>query len=814
MSLLSFESTTTSTSLGFSYQEARNSVNESRRNWREFERQPPAGSTGLTPSKPSLTTLRENYVDVGYTDHSLVSPSSSLTQREGRPVASLPPSRSPPTRPQRYSTRTGGGDVGTRHGSTELSPLSPLHSSTRVESGYELRHTSTPLRPLLHENGTAGEVPSSTGRNGDVDPAHSVVAPPLTVPLLILDRSDLTDLEASTFEDRAKCNLFEIPAASAASGNSRAPRGSPGDKNPTTPGGHSGENVPPKDAAAHLCEGSDAHLCEGSDADDYDHLSPHFTSGAVQTLAAASNRNNNVRYNFFPRPSQTKTRRSKEQPPRISHGGPPNTGNRGGKTNYYGDGDIDEALNDLNDSASSSRSGSSDPQSPVPNQYSPPGDTDNDGGLPPPVPPKLRRRKSASPPTTLPNGLRSSISPSSCSSSASDGGGGGGNRPKNSRHPPEFATGPANVVECSDLSQEEAYEDAISSISTATLVPSELGEPISLHSIQHLTVAPDQSRPQQTKFNQTNGGRGTTADVASKRVPAGAYVHPETFTHHSLSRQSWDQQQQWRESGAKSVAHHPPPLPYNHHRQQPPPMSSYTRETPIEEHHHNPKKRQTLISVSTSSGSDSSLRGVSPPHKISQAVVQTHAYSQSSYYYPDDSLSLSQPLPTRPILPHTFPAAPRGPNFGLIAGASKRRHPQVPHVVRNPPNRGGGGGNVISRNHRLYHSHRSGLGSPRFSHAQRPSDDATGMRRTLSPPNTSRRLPQDGDPLGAKYYRPPGLVGGQRTARILHRGGVDMTSPLVRLDKPNTPTHNGHVHSQTHTHPSQAAHNTRTMTAV
>ena len=796
VSLLSFESTST-TSFGFSYQQARKSVNESRRNWREFEEMPPPGSTGLTPSKPSLSTVRENCVDLAHTDESSHPPPCSLlTQQESQSASHLSLSRS---HPQQHGMGTS--NVGMRNGSIESSPaiMSPLSYTTHKESPTEHHHTSTPLR-LQHENNPSRQV--------DIDSAHSSVAPPLAVPILKLDHSNLSDLEASTLEDRVKSNIFEIPL-STANGNSRDPRGPTSSKNSTSVA-YSGY-IPPDGMG---------HLCGDSDADDYDHLSPHNQTArkTSQTLAVA--KRNIVRFDFFPRPSQTKTHQTKEHFNSSTlasfSGGPPNMGNN----EIYRNSDIDEALNGLPDSASSC-SGSSNTQSPVPNQsapfttgggnnhqYLPPRGDDNDANVPPPIPPKLRRRKSASPPTMLTNVHRSSVSPSSYSSSGTSEGGSDLSTPSNHRRLPEFAMALATVVQCSNLSQEEAYEDALSSISTATLVPSEPGEPISpllVRSTQHITAPRVAPKQQHTKLNQSNQFVNNIGSKPSKRMmPAGVRVHPETLHHSSSvpSHQSWNQQ--WNDNGTKFFTHKPTPTMHHRHQQQPQPSSTataYTHESllpPIDEYH-NPEKRPTIFSVSTS-GSDSSLRAVSPPDKISQAsIIQTRPHMQS--YYHDNTSSLSQPISIRPQF-----QPPRGQNFNPNSGSSNRGYPQV---TRNPPSMGGSG---ISRNHRLYHSHRSGLAPRRSNFVQvaRPMDDITAMKRTHSPPFRSRALSQDDEPLESNFSLPAGLIGGQKAALRpwIHSTDVKRSSNR-HLSQTHTRTQN-HTHHGHHTQ----TNNTRTMTAV
>ena len=721
LSLLSFDSTSTAScvSSSSSYQLAREGVSEARRNWREFEEAPPPGSTGLTPTKPSLAPLREE------SDHT-----HSLSPRASH-------AQSPPTCPQQNSTGTSN-DVGIGH------RTSPLFYSAQL--GSTIPHpTSTPLR-RYSDSTTATEYPI------DPNSTHSSVAPP---PILRLDHSNLSELEASTVEDRAKCNLFAFPSSDTGGrGANRIP-------NPPTYSGY----IPPEGRA---------HLCGGSDADDYDHLSPQSSlvtpsqlspNTHPQTLSAAQ-RAGNVRFDFFPRPSKTRDKKGLSSPP------PPDQPPRGpiqGGTTRHGDDDIDEALNDYPDSASS-RSGSSDPQSPIPDpsvsttrpltkQYSAPGSLGNDRGVPPPIPPKLRRRKSESPSSNGPSVSGTGISSVPLGKFPHGG-------------PPEFATGPAHLLE--DRSSEEGREDALSSVSTATLVPSEPGDP-------HPPSMPN-TTTQRTKPNQT-GLLGAGVTMEPKMTRSSTWVHPELISPLSSSaptRQSWDTQ--WKDSGTTSFAPRPPPLPYH----QQPPSSTHHHKLPltsIEENFH--PERQSVITVSNS-GSDSSLRGVSPPEKISQApVVSTSKFdrfsnSKNQFNYPENSLS--QPLPIRPL--RATIAHSGGQN-----STSNRGHSQAPRF-QNPR---ASGGNVMSRNHRLYHSHRSGLAPPRprqrgpgnfplrppqpphwnhreglkFQFSPDPletppgGEDMLAMTRSYSPPYYSRALSQDDPPLGGNFY-PSGGPGGGR----------------------------------------------------
>ena len=714
VSLLSFESTSTASGVSPCY-----SASESRRQWREFEEAPPPGSTGLTPIRqPPLAPLREQLGEsVDSTPslspgHARIEHRAIFTQRT-RQTQSLP----------FYSTPSGSGVP--HHTSTPLRH----HSNSSTPST-----TSTHKTAEFHVNGAKADSTSS-----------SQVPPPV----LRLDHSNLSELEASSLQDRVRSNLFEFPPVT---------KGSPlgADKTPAPPS-YSGY-IPPE---------GQAHLCGGSDADDYDHLSPQSSAPPPpQTLAVA---NRNSRFDYFPQPSKTRLARL-SSPPLESKvpEKPPTSVKNSGAPFRYRENDIDEALNELTDSASS-RSGSSAPQSPLLDLTGPlmklnlasGGHENNEGEVPPPIPPKLRRRKSDSPTTSS----RPSSSPL-----------GGSEGRKFPTGPPEFATGPAHPMECGRLSPEEGgHDDALSSVSTATLVPSEPGDhlPPSTHSGQIGAV----QRTKPNHFSKFGGGASTTDYTGMKTRPS-VRVHPETFQAYSSSaptHQSWDPPQ-WKESG---FAPHPPPLPH-----QQPPLFTYPHESqlyPIEEGQ-NPE-RQALISVSNS-GSDSSLRGASPPEKISQtSVIPTNQFDRN--FYSEDSLS--QPLPARPLS-----ASTRGVS---ISTPASRGLPKTPQFSQNPPP--AGGGMMSRRNHRLYHSHRSGL-APRPRHQkipanfpagrfippqpvpsnshrrnlkfqysldslETPSEEVPALTRTYSPPFQSMALSQDDPPLGTSFnpLMAGGLVGGR-----------------------------------------------------
>lgn len=716
LSLESFESS--STASGRIYQQARNSVNESRKNWREFEENPPPGSTGLTPAKIPLAPLKENSPHVGYTpgDHS---------------PSSLSPPHSPNSRPPLAQNV---GIIETRNGVELGRSVSPLQYSTRMSpppSGHQT--TSTPVQPNHIPSPTHNHVNS----NGGVD--STPLSPPTSVPVLKLDHSNLSELEASTLEDRVKSNLFEIPTKSLDPLRKNS-------KNSPTPV-YSGY-IPPEGMA---------HLCGGDDEDDYDHLSP------VKLTTPSPSDHKLTRFDlpFF----SQKPRSTSDSLPAENSTAP----------QLFGDNDIDEALNELKDS-SSSRSSSA-PQSPTDlfppsramslhreaeqqeepstmavqkgpdslklqepttttrqSQSQPVGyfrhskqqPAMSPEGIPPPVPPKLRRQKSSSPPSNPDHSTQSNHSPSFYPSSISS-----HPHSKQTHCLPDFASGPVQVVQSSDLSQEEGCDDALSSVSNATLVPDPSdSSPTNIHS-DHST-APDTPR-QGTKFGQNNetvgvkrGGVLNPVNPSSTRLPPTAHVHPEPYLPHTLSSLNY---LSWKDSGSTSgtnFAPHPRTLPY---------------ESCLPE-------RQSVITVSNF-GSDSSPRGVSPPEKVTHAVIQTRTHGNCRHPLNRDKTAalvqpISQPLP--PARPASAQTQLSGHRTG--PGGPNQTYFQAPHC-QNPP----GEGNSLSRNHRLYHSQRlSAVTRPRQRTLSGSKEG--GSDNFLVGGSSGVRPPQQGNPRGMLKFQP------------------------------------------------------------
>lgn len=715
MSLESFESS--STASGRIYQQARNSVNESRKNWREFEENPPPGSTGLTPAKIPLGPLKENSPHVGYT-------------QGDRSPSSLSPPHSPRSRPPLARSV---GSIETRNGVEMGRSVSPLQYSTRMSPPPSDQPTSTPVQP--NHNPSPKQVHNHINSIRGVD--STPLSPPTSVPVLKLDHSNLSELEASTLEDRVKCNLFEIPTTNTTLDSLR--------KNSPTPA-YSGY-IPPEGMA---------HLCGGDDKDDYDHLSPV----KLTSPSPSDHKPTSFDFTLFSR----KPRSTSYSLPAENSG-----------AQLFGDNDIDEALNELRDSCSSSRSSSA-PQSPTdifphsrvtslhreteqqvetsstavqkgPNglkplntigqpqsqsqlmgyiRHSKEQSAKSPEGIPPPVPPKLRRQKSSSPPSNPDQSAQSNLSPSFYPSSISS-------HPHSKQsHPlPDFATDPVHVVQSSGLSQEEGCDDALSSVSNATLVPDPdpgNSSPTNVHS-DHST-SPNTPR-QGTKFNQNTepfagkrGGALNYLNPSSTRLPLSAHVHPELSLPPALSSLN---HHSWKDSGNPSgtnFAPHLRPLPYE------------SQGTCLPE-------RQSVMTVSNS-GSDSSLRGVSPPEKITHAVIQTRTHGNNHHPLKAAALvqSNSQPLaPVRPSSAQTQLSSYR-------TGALNQTYFQAPHC-QNPP----GEGNILNRNHRLYHSQRlTAVTRPRQRTLSGSKEG--GSDNFLVGGSAGVRPPQQGNPRGVLKFQP------------------------------------------------------------
>lgn len=251
----SLESFDSSTAGSMVYQRARNSVAESRKNWREFEQSPSHGSTGLTPTRHF---------------HSVSLPSP--IQHHGYPYNMWSPSHSPgppfeglQSSPLRVSAVAKSEPPGSRTvGRFRQSPLfsnsppKPLPAGQRSNS---ITH-STPVQRCSSDTTV---VTTQTGyynsrqdrkmnlQSGTYTHMTNGLESPRGISPLKLDHSNLSELEASTLDERHKRHLFEFPQP------------------------HSHPKQSQRMSTLPAYSGIITRPSAGSfedDADDYDHLSP------------------------------------------------------------------------------------------------------------------------------------------------------------------------------------------------------------------------------------------------------------------------------------------------------------------------------------------------------------------------------------------------------------------------------------------------------------------------------------------------------------------------------------------------------------
>ena len=278
-SLDSFDSTSTSSSLYF---HARNGVNEARQNWREFERSPPRGSTGLTPLKPQIgnrliTRPSSAPTNVPFTSFSNFVPQLEPTQehvqsssfgnqlnpantsqgmtrfaRSPSPQERLSLSHSP-TPPSR-ATHTQNSQYVPRISPLTSTPSNVTHHS--VSSGFEklTRTVHTPMR--RHHSDTVIHRSPSPNPDSSIDNSQNKFdknssSDDIDSPLVLqLSDSKVPELEESTLEDRRRMHIFQFPQSTKSNSNPSPPV-------------HATSKVSPRTA-----------FLEEDDKGDYDHLSP------------------------------------------------------------------------------------------------------------------------------------------------------------------------------------------------------------------------------------------------------------------------------------------------------------------------------------------------------------------------------------------------------------------------------------------------------------------------------------------------------------------------------------------------------------
>ena len=268
-SLESFDSSTTGSNI---YKKAKNAMMESRQNWRDFERAPLPGSTGMTPAK---VQNQHNLQDP-------MRPSSPL--RSSSPIRPLSPLRtsSPPPNvqlsPQRRAPKiTVSSDEVPRGYRRSPSPLcnpprhspsppplpqmsSPLHSRSQMNGMH-----STPLRRYTSDTSgmqsryfthRAPHVMDQVLDHSNTSHNESI-GNVINVSILKMNDTSIQELDTSTQEDRRKGHLFQFPHQVRNMHGLHVQRG--------------GKKV---SATATHDSPSQKSFNFDDDADDYDHLGP------------------------------------------------------------------------------------------------------------------------------------------------------------------------------------------------------------------------------------------------------------------------------------------------------------------------------------------------------------------------------------------------------------------------------------------------------------------------------------------------------------------------------------------------------------
>ena len=269
-SLESFDSSSTTSSL---FVKARNGVAETRQNWREFERAPSPGSTGITPSKAPFPGSRFNS-----------RPSSAPQASLGSPVTITPdiPYATNYESTHKQALISNPRQTALLGGSPQhrfLRSPSPLSNSAFPNNSHDqggfnrlsrvVPSTSTPIiRRTLSETNALRSTPmklfkEQTLLEEDARSASNDIDNPL---ILKLSDSKVTELEASTLEDRQRMHVFEFPKKSR-----RYSESARFSQMTSVPLRH-----PPKSVRT--------AFLEDDDKSDYDHLSP--LSGNTKTDTA------------------------------------------------------------------------------------------------------------------------------------------------------------------------------------------------------------------------------------------------------------------------------------------------------------------------------------------------------------------------------------------------------------------------------------------------------------------------------------------------------------------------------------------------
>ena len=249
----SLESFDSSTAGSMVYHRARNSVAESRKNWREFEQSPSHGSTGLTPTHHFHSVSLPSPIQHHGYPHNLWSPSHSPR----------PPFEGLQSSPLRVSAVAKSEPPGSRTvGGFRQSPLFSNSPTKPSPAGQRSITHSTPVQRCSSDTTV---VTTQTGHYNSRQNGKMYLQPgsythmtnglesPRGISPLKLDHSNLSELEASTLDERHKRHLFEFPQP------------------------HSQPKQSQKKSTLPAYSGIITRPSAGSfedDADDYDHLSP------------------------------------------------------------------------------------------------------------------------------------------------------------------------------------------------------------------------------------------------------------------------------------------------------------------------------------------------------------------------------------------------------------------------------------------------------------------------------------------------------------------------------------------------------------
>ena len=259
VSLESYDSSIAGSSI---FQRARNGIMESRQNWREFERCPSPGSTGLTPARrpPGRNpfTMQQGrasspespiYQSPKHLPTILISPSSSSEnfRRSPSPLGSPSQVASPSRFPVPPASAPSA--VGSENSPTINGQVAHMHS-TPARRNYS--DSSLPRYHSLREDDIDSRPRSPIDGHNDSSAVFDVS-------VLRFNSSTLSELDASTQDERRRGFLFEFPSES----HQRI-------RKLSAPSSFKSYVLP------------DNPLQHDNDSDDYDHLDPVDEDGELE----------------------------------------------------------------------------------------------------------------------------------------------------------------------------------------------------------------------------------------------------------------------------------------------------------------------------------------------------------------------------------------------------------------------------------------------------------------------------------------------------------------------------------------------------